>query len=245
EPVPATPSRGPVPAAPVAGGPPPPPRLSSVAPSTAPEPQPAEARATGPAAAAPGAPTGVSVAGPSAEESPAVAAGSSLDLGPVVLMWPAVLEALKASSRVAHTLAEGTAPMSRTSSAIVVAHPDRSRLDYLRTNKGHLELLRLAVLDVLHLDVEIDLVLDPSRAAAAPAAAAPATAPPAPVAPETGAESPRQRATAKVAEERAARTEPVDDVVSADDPDADGDLSGLALVQRELGGTVMTEYDNG
>ena len=31
----------------------------------------------------------------------------------------------------------------------------------------------------------------------------------------------------------------------ADDPDADGDLSGLALVQRELGGTVMTEYDNG
>ena len=27
--------------------------------------------------------------------------------------------------------------------------------------------------------------------------------------------------------------------------DADGDLSGLALVQRELGATVMTEYDNG
>jgi hypothetical protein len=48
-----------------------------------------------------------------------------------------------------------------------------------------------------------------------------------------------------VAEERATQIEPVDDVVSADDPDADADLSGLALVQRELGGTVMTEYDNG
>jgi hypothetical protein len=50
---------------------------------------------------------------------------------------------------------------------------------------------------------------------------------------------------AVVAEERATHVEPDDDVVSADDPDAEGDLSGLALVQRELGGTVMTEYDNG
>ena len=32
---------------------------------------------------------------------------------------------------------------------------------------------------------------------------------------------------------------------SDDDDDADGDLSGLALVQRELGATVVTEYDNG
>jgi hypothetical protein len=57
--------------------------------------------------------------------------------------------------------------------------------------------------------------------------------------------SPRERAASVVAEERAATVEPVDDVVSDDDADADGDLSGLALVQRELGGTVMTEYDNG
>jgi hypothetical protein len=36
-----------------------------------------------------------------------------------------------------------------------------------------------------------------------------------------------------------------DDDVSVHDADADGDISGLALVQRELGATVMTEYDNG
>jgi len=48
-----------------------------------------------------------------------------------------------------------------------------------------------------------------------------------------------------VAEEKANQVEPEEDVVSSDDPDAEGDLSGLALVQRELGGTVMTEYDNG
>jgi hypothetical protein len=57
--------------------------------------------------------------------------------------------------------------------------------------------------------------------------------------------SPRERAQAAVAEEEATQVAPAEDVASDDDPDADGDLSGLALVQRELGGTVMTEYDNG
>ena len=48
-----------------------------------------------------------------------------------------------------------------------------------------------------------------------------------------------------MAEERAVTVEPRDDVARDDDDDADGDLSGLALVQRELGATVVTEYDNG
>jgi hypothetical protein len=49
-----------------------------------------------------------------------------------------------------------------------------------------------------------------------------------------------------VAEERATTVEAADDVVSEDDDDVeDSDITGLALVQRELGGTVMTEYDNG
>jgi DNA polymerase-3 subunit gamma/tau len=164
-------------------------------------------------------------------------------------MWPAVLEALKSSSRVAHTLADGAVPLSRTETTLVLAHPDKVRLGILRGNAGHMELLRLAVLDVLHLDVDLDLVLDPEKAAsaavvAAAAAAEPAAIPiPAPV--EAAGPSPRERGMAVVAEERATHVEPDDDVVSADDPDAEGDLSGLALVQRELGGTVMTEYDNG
>ena len=91
-------------------------------------------------------------------------------------------------------------------------------------------------------------MLDPDKAAAAAAVAAPApvAAPAAPAAPaEPSGPSARERANAVVAEEKATHVEPEDDVVSADDPDAEGDLSGLALVQRELGGTVMTEYDNG
>ena len=169
-----------------------------------------------------------------------------MDLGPVVLMWPAVLEALKSSSRVAHTLADGAVPLSRTEKTLVLAHPDKVRLGILRGNAGHMELLRLAVLDVLHLDVDVDLVLDPEKAASAAAVAAQAPAAAAPVAPaEPAGPSARERANAVVAEEKANHVEPEEDVVSSDDPDAEGDLSGLALVQRELGGTVMTEYDNG
>jgi DNA polymerase-3 subunit gamma/tau len=170
-----------------------------------------------------------------------------MDLGPVVTMWSAVLEALKSASRVAHTLADGAVPLSRTEKTLVLAHPDKVRLGILRGNAGHMELLRLAVLDVLHLDVDVDLVLDPEKAASAAAAAAhppaPAAAPTAPA--EPASPSARERATAVVAEEKANHVDPEEDVVSADDPDAEGDLSGLALVQRELGGTVMTEYDNG
>lgn len=162
------------------------------------------------------------------------------------MMWPSVLEALKSSSRVAHTLAEGAVPLQLDGRTLGLAHPDRVRMGILRGNKGHMELLRLAVLDVARLDVEIDLVLDPSvsaePAAAPAAAAAPAPAPePEPVRPTESGPSARERAAAVVAEE----APPADDDVSVDDPDAEGDLSGLALVQRELGGTVMTEYDNG
>ena len=157
-------------------------------------------------------------------------------------MWPAVLEALKSSSRVAHTLTEGAVPLELTPKVLVLAHPDRVRMGILRGNKGHMELLRLAVLDVARLDVEVDLVLDPSLADSPPPAAPPAPDPaPEPARPTESGPSARERAAAVVAEEPT----PADDDVSVDDPDAEGDLSGLALVQRELGGTVMTVYDNG
>ena len=172
------------------------------------------------------------------------AEGGALDVAQATAMWPAVLEALKSSSRVAHTLAEGAVPVSRSETTLVLAHPDKSRMDYLRGNKGHQEFLRLAILDVLGLDVAVDLVLDPNAVAPTPA---PTPAPPVEPKPdpEPAGPSPRERAAAVVAEEDATSVPAADDIASEDDPDADGDLSGLALVQRELGGTVMTEYDNG
>jgi DNA polymerase-3 subunit gamma/tau len=241
-------SSGPAPS----GAPPAPPRLSSIAPSSATTDAAPTARqpAAGPTRSAerePSAePTAPVAAAP--EAGAAQATDTAVDVAPVRTMWPAVLEALKSSSRVAHTLAEGTVPLSRTATMLVVAHPDRVRMGILRGNKGHLELLRLAVLDVARVDAELDLVLDPSAAPAPETARAepdPAgAAPPSP--PAESGPSARERAAAVVAEEEAASVAPADDVVSADDDDVeDSDLTGLALVQRELGGTVMTEYDNG
>jgi DNA polymerase-3 subunit gamma/tau len=239
----------PAPASPAAGGPPAPPRLSSIAPSTAPSgQQPAEppaaapepVEATAPAAAAPEAPAPAAAA---AAPPRAEADAPAQDLGPVLSMWPAVLEALKSSSRVAHTLAEGAVPVSRDQRQLVLAHPDKVRMGILRGNKGHLELLKIAVLDVLRLDLDVDLVLDPG-AAPMPAATPEPEPEPAPEAPS--GPSPRERAQAAVAEEQATTVAPEADVASEDDPDVDDSgLSGLALVQRELGGQVMTEYDNG
>ena len=230
-----------------AGSPPAPPRLSSVAPTTAPDAgvpaAPAEP-AEQPAAAAP---ADTAPAAPAPATAAPADPNEAVDLGPVVAMWPAVLEALKSSSRVAHTLAEGAVPLSRSSRMLTLAHPDKVRMGILRSNKGHLELLRIAVLDVLRLDVEVDLVLDPGRATAPEPARAPEPADhsePAPSEPQ--GPSPRERAAAAVAEEQATTVAPEADVISADDDDVDDSgLSGLALVQRELGGTVMTEYDNG
>ncbi len=230
-----------------AGGPPAPPRLSSIAPTTAGST--ASAASDAPVAAPPAAEESASL--PVAE--PASAATSSadpheaIDLGPVLALWPAVLEALKSSSRVAHTLAEGAVPLSRSARMLTLAHPDKVRMGILRSNKGHLELLKIAVLDVLRIDVDVDLVLDPGRATAPEPPRAPEPADhsePAPTEPD--GPSPRERAAAVVAEEQATQTPPEADVVSDDDDDVDDTgLSGLALVQRELGGTVMTEYDNG
>jgi len=215
------------------GGPPAPPRLSSIAPSTI-----------------AGAQVAMPIAVPAAADVSPLTRGQdttnhAVGLGEVATSWPAVLELLKSTSRVAHTLAEGTVPISRTATMIVLAHPDKVRMGILRANKGHLEMLRIAVLDVLRLDVELDLTLDPGRAAAAepvPEAAAPTAT--APTAPAPGS-SARARAEAVVAEEIATSVAPADDIARDDDDDAaDSGLSGLALVQRELGGTVMTEYDN-
>ncbi|HET7901533.1 MAG TPA: DNA polymerase III subunit gamma and tau [Candidatus Nanopelagicales bacterium] len=238
------PHHDPAPRTVVPGGPPAPPRLSSVAPTTAPPQAPAEEAAT-PEAAAPPAPEPVSAPAPEPVAAPAAAAPASggAGLGQITVMWPSVLEALKSSSRVAHTLAEGAVPLELDARTLGLAHPDRVRMGILRGNKGHMELLRLAVLDVARLDVEIDLVLDPS-VSDAPAAPAPEPAAASVTEPERPSESgpsARERAAAVVAEEAV----PGDDDVSVDDADAEGDLSGLALVQRELGGTVMTEYDNG
>jgi hypothetical protein len=172
---------------------------------------------------------------------PPVAPESALDIGAVATMWPSVLEALKASSRVAHTLAEGSTPVSRTSKGLVIAHPDKVRMDILRGNKGHVEHLRIAILDVVRVDTDIDFTHNPDPSTLVPEPVAESAKPV-----DVAVDEPKKSARERIAEQVQDEVPATEDVAAVDDADLDDSgLSGLELIQRELGGTVMTEYENG
>ncbi len=100
------------------------------------------------------------------------ARASGIDLASVVAMWPAVLDALKAESRVTWTAFAQTSPVSVSDGAIAVAFPDQGRITFALQSRQD-ERLRAAILEVLKLDLRPDLVLSPDQAkSAAPIEAA-------------------------------------------------------------------------
>jgi DNA polymerase-3 subunit gamma/tau len=155
----------------------------------------------------------------------------------VAAVWPQVLEAVRSRSKVAHTLAEGSSPSALTGRTLVVAHPDASRLSFLRKSTAHLAALTDAAHEVTGIDLEIDLTLDADGAARSTSGSSADTAPPAAGDPGTSAaRTPDEGGTR--------RPESEEDLTAPDDIDADdSDVSPLALLQRELGGSVMDEYD--
>ena len=139
----------------------------------------------------------------------------NLDINGVRSMWPAVLEALKASSRVAWTAFEQSQPVSMDEKSLAVALPDQGRITFAR-NGGHDERLRQALIDVLKADLTPDLVLDPSKAKAAPA----------------------KKAAKKSGD-------PAVDMGDADITDRDvASRSGINVVTGLLGGTVIETREN-
>ncbi len=195
---------------------------------TAPPPVPPAPPRTAPPAAVPPAPPRLStVTGAAATPAPdaaaapaATSAEAALDLTAVRAAWPQVLATVLERSRVAHTLVDGTTVQLVSGTTVVVAHPEASRLDFLRRSAAHLATLSEAVAAVTGTPVELDLVLGGG------------TAPPA----GSGAAVPAERPSPPPVAE--------DDDAAPDDPDADeGDSSPLALLQRELGGSVVEEYD--
>lgn len=110
--------------------PPPPPRVSAVLPSAAPP-------SDEPPAAAP------PVAPPS--------------LSDLTMMWPAILEGLASMSRVGWMIFSDSRPLSLDAGVLAVGVPEESKVRNARTS-GHAERLRQVIIDVMHADVQVDVV---------------------------------------------------------------------------------------
>ena len=141
------------PARPAPAVPPPPPRVSAVLPSRAEPTEPAPASAPVPASAASPTPP-----------------GSAPTLADVTTMWPAILEGLKSMSRVAWMVFSDSRPLSLDAGVLAVGVPEESKVRNARAS-GHAERLRQVIIDVMHADVQVDVVATGS-------APAPASAPP-------------------------------------------------------------------
>lgn len=199
-------------------------RLSEVAPSTvapAAEPAPAPAPPAADAAPEPVAPT-EAVVEPAVDEPPVEppappSTGRTLDLDEIRSLWPAILEALKAGSRVAAMVFIDSHPVSLSNGVLAVAVDGQGRIINIQQGK-HDERLRQAILDVARVDVRIDVVLDGERARAGTAV----------------------RANAAAASAAPVDAEP--DEPSADDPDEE-DVTGVDLAIRELDATRIGEIE--
>lgn len=217
-----------------------PPKLSDVAPSSAAGSSTSSDRPTPPARPAarsaepaPEAPATAPVQAPDgAEPAAAPAADTSQSVDAYVSMWPAVLEAVKVYSKVAWMSFSSSRPVSLSNGELAVAVGDAGTVKGL-VSSGHDERLRQAIMDVMHADVQVSVILAPDKAVPVSAAESSAAAP-APVAPEPSAAQEQAAAPAASAEP---------DAPSMDDADMD-DSSGIDLAIREFGATQIGEIEH-
>jgi DNA polymerase-3 subunit gamma/tau len=216
---------------------------------------PAPSASTSPAPSAPPSPP----AEPSTGPAPAGAGSDDTAIVRVREAWPAVLERLASSSRVAWTAFHAATPVSCTNGALAVAVAEPGNVRAI-SQRGHDERLRQALIDVLALDVTIDVLHDPEPARPAPApggqgGAAPqggTTGAPPSTSAARGEGSPGRAPAptgrpADVVREAgsAPAVSEVADEPSPDDPDLDsGGTNPLALITRELGARPIGEIDH-
>ena len=127
-------SRSEKPARAAAAAPPPPPRMSQVLPSAAGESTPRSDPPADPASS-----------------------GATVSLADVTTMWPAILEGLKSMSRVAWMVFSDSRPLSLDAGVLAVGVPEESKVRNARAS-GHAERLRQVIIDVMHADVQVDVV---------------------------------------------------------------------------------------
>lgn len=238
------------------------PAPSPATPQPSPSAAPAPARVSSP-------PTTDSVSAPTGpSRGPASAATTTSELARVRESWPAIMDRLAASSRVAWTAFHAATPVSCAGGALAVAV---SESGYARAiaQRGHDERLRQAIIDVLSLDVTIDVLHDPepARTSGAPTGgpdrgsadpehgpsqepAGGATVGRGAAAPPRGDLPPGGRPATtrpgdlvRTAGGRGGQAESPDEP-SPDDPDLEAGASGLELITRELGARPIGEIDH-
>ncbi|SEG82740.1 DNA polymerase-3 subunit gamma/tau [Thermomonospora echinospora] len=187
--------------------------------------------------------------------------GGGLDVTAVRRSWPDIVEAVKHKSRVAWmAIMSGVQPVSLEGNLLTLSfEAEGARTNF--TNGGRDAVLREVFREFLGVEWRIDTVL--AGAAPAPrATAAPVSPPqfasPPPSAPTAPAPAPRPAPVARPSrepvppppDEPPPPPEPIDESDEVDpegDADADGteaEISGMALIQRELGGQIIREIDN-
>lgn len=146
--------------------PPPPPRVSAVLPSAAAAPD---------RSGSSGQPGERVEPAQSGEVASKQASGSqaTVSLSDITTMWPAILEGLKSTSRVGWMVFSDSRPLSLDGGVLAVGVPEESKVRNARTS-GHADRLHQVILDVMHADVQVDVVATGS----APTAASTASAPP-------------------------------------------------------------------
>jgi DNA polymerase-3 subunit gamma/tau len=204
---------------------------------------------------------------PAGSEQPAAEAVGDTQITRIREAWPAILDRLAGSSRVAWTAFHAATPVSCTGGALAVAVSEPGNARAI-AQRGHDERLRQAIIDVVALDLTIDVLHDPepsSPGGSSPQAsgrgvgpgpagssrtapAAPGAAPPAagsPAVQETGPGRSSRPADVVRAAGSTTSDEHVVDEPSPDDPDLDaGAADGLALITRELGARPIGEIDH-
>jgi DNA polymerase-3 subunit gamma/tau len=197
-------------------------------------------RAAEPAAVAPSSP----VVEPTDSSAPAVSGGAVTTIDDVRRMWPQVVEAVKGRKRSAWIQLNrpGAGVVSVTGDRLALGLPDAGTVKGFNSG-GYGDVVRLALMDVMGVDLQIDVIAQsaPSPAAPSPApAAAPSDAAPRSAKP-SGAE---RVAAAKAAP---AAEPPDDDEIEhgalAQDSDDDA-LSGEALLAQALDARQIGEIQH-
>jgi len=208
--------------------------------------------AAGPAAVVPAAP----VARPAAASPPL--ANGDLDAVAVRRIWDDVLEVAKRLKRRTHALLlSGPAQVVDVRANVLVVGFASGPVERQFNTGDNVDILQVALKEVLGVDWRIETTLSGSTAPAATAGDGTAATKPAPPLPTPSQSMAADRAPSRSAAARAAASEPKEprarraaepepvaivlDDPNPDDDDADDGTSGLALLQRHLGATVIDD----